>query len=289
MSKVITIKLTRAGRRTTLFNILDQDGNIIASNVTRSSLIDGLSYSVSNSVRMVTLSAIEDCTNTKTKLLENYTTSQIINTKFVETTVACLWRHLTEVNTSYNKFYGIIQPYILEYPFAYSNNDEILQNVKMYSKVYKFMQDSTGVFSYNDKIEIDDGFFNQAVVYNNQQSSGLLILEKKPKNNLNSYMSYPKYNSDSKTILYTKSDNFYQFNNFWNVVKDKTVPLFLTSCKNLSIDKKVNTINMLYGTQSFQKYSLRAKELKVRMILSNRSDINIVSQFILAGNQLSYK
>jgi len=102
-------------------------------------------------------------------------------------------------------------------------------------------------------------------------------------------MTYPIYNAESKTITYTKSDNFYQYNTFWGLVKDKTVPLFSTTCESLSIDKVVNQSNMDYTKRSFKKEPLRAKDLKIRHILDNSSDFHLVSQFIIAPAQISYK
>jgi hypothetical protein len=89
--------------------------------------------------------------------------------------------------------------------------------------------------------------------------------------------------------MYTKSDNFYQYNTFWSLVKNKSIPLFMTSCESLSIDKVVNQPNMDYGKRSFKKEPLRAKDLKVRHILDNSSEAHIVSQFIVTPAQISYK
>jgi hypothetical protein len=65
--------------------------------------------------------------------------------------------------------------------------------------------------------------------------------------------------------------------------------LFITSCESLSVDKLVNQTNMDYGKRSFKKEPLRAKDLKVRHILDNSSEAHIVSQFIVAPAQISYK
>jgi hypothetical protein len=46
---------------------------------------------------------------------------------------------------------------------------------------------------------------------------------------------------------------------------------------------------MDYGKRSFKKEPLRAKELKVRHILDNRSDAHLTSQFIVTPAQISYK
>ena len=96
-------------------------------------------------------------------------------------------------------------------------------------------------------------------------------------------------NTDSKTITYAKTDSFYQYNTFWALQKNDELPLFLTSCKSLSLDKEVNQPNMDYGGRSFKKSPLRAKNLKIRHILDNRSTTHIVSQFIVTPSQISYK
>jgi hypothetical protein len=46
---------------------------------------------------------------------------------------------------------------------------------------------------------------------------------------------------------------------------------------------------MDYGKRSFKKAPLRAKDLKVRLILDNKSDIHLVSQIFLTKSQISYK
>jgi hypothetical protein len=102
-------------------------------------------------------------------------------------------------------------------------------------------------------------------------------------------MQYPILNADSKTITYSKTDSFYQYNTFWALQKNDELPLFITSCKSLSLDKEVNQSNMDYGSRSFRKATLRAKNLKVRHILDNTSTTHIVSQFIVAPSQISYK
>jgi len=288
MSQVISIKLTHGGLSVGPFTIYDQFGNIIAENVSRKSLIKGLSLTVDDSVTMVTLSSVDDCSASKTRSLSDITKYEYAQTDYVFTNTTCVWRHLKNP-TIYNYFYGKIKPYIIEYPFAYQYFDEILQNVKDYTKVYKYLPWTGGTADDTAKIETDSVWFNKAIVYNGQQSSGLLTLVPKPVNNLKEYLSYPKYNTDSKSIIFAKNDNFYQYNTFWSVVKDKENPLFLQTCVNMSIDKVLNQSNMDYSIKSYKKESIRAKELKVRHILDDRYDAHLVSQFIYTPAQNSYK
>ena len=191
------------------------------------------------------------------------------------------WQHNTTIN-KYNNFYGQIAPYILEIPYVYKSQDEIIQSVSDYSKVNK-------VIDTKRFVQTDNNFFNKAWVYNDQQHSGELDLVPKPINSLASYMKYPIYNTDSKSILYAKSDNFYNYNGFWDIVNDYTQPIFTPSCVSLSFDKVLNTSNMNYTNRSYKKYPIRGKDARIRHILDNTSDVRITSQFTLIDTQISYK
>ena len=289
MSKIILIKLTSSSNKVTgPFKITDNLGNVLAVDVPKSQLISGIAYSVDDAVTAFTLESLGKCKISKIFPIKDLDAIDIAALGYTEINTGCVWRHLKNP-VIYNYFYGVIEPYILEYPFTYQYQDEILQNVKDYTKAYKYLPDLDGVSDECDKIETDDRWFNKAIVYNNQQSSGILELVPKPMHNLKEYMRYPMYNADSKTIVFTKSDNFYQYNTFWSLVKDKSIPLFIRTCETLSIDKVVNQPNMDYGKRSFKKEPLRAKDLKVRHILDNRSDAHLVSQFIVTPAQISYK
>ena len=288
MSKVITIKLTKAGTKIGPFDIYDQFGNIIASNISKETLIRGISYSVDDNVSTITIKAIGDCKSETSRGLREITRQEYESVKVENHTISCIWTHLTD-HTIFNDYYGLTEPYIIEYPFAYQYNDEILQNVEDYNKVYQYFKDSLHVSDRNNRIQIDDKWFNKAIVYNDQQSSGILDLNVKPKNNMSAYLKYPKFNADSKSILWAKVDNMYQYNTFWSLVKDKSHPLFLTTCESLSIDKVVNQSNMDYSMRAFRKDTIRAKDVKIRHYLENKNNICIVTQFIIAPAMLSYK
>lgn len=288
MAKNIVIKLKSSSLRSGPFNITDQFGNVIATNVSRHELVSGKAYSVADDVTLITLESFGKCKNKRTFAIGTITPSELANVNYIPSSNSCVWTHLKNT-TIYNTYYGNIEPYVIEYPFAYQFQDEILQNVKDYTKAYTYFLNSEFPFDEPDKIETNDRWFNKAVLYNGQQSTGILELVPKPLHNLNAYVSYPILNKESKTILFTKSDNFYQYNTFWSVVKDKKEPLFLRTCETLSIDKIVNQANMDYGSRSFKKEPLRAKDLKVRHILDNRSDTHLISQFIVTPAQISYK
>lgn len=290
MSKIVTIKLKRSGLRPGTFSIKDNFGVSLGDNISKDKLINGLSVEVSDSSSVITITQVgKNCCNKIINIpIVEKTREEITKIKFSEINKASLWRHLTD-DALFNSFYGCIHPYILEYPFAYGFNDEIIQDVKDYSKVYTYLPSVHHTSDYNRRIQEDNGYFNKSILYNDQQSTGVLELVQKPSRNMKAYMTYPKFKKESKEIIYTKSDNFYQFNTFWNIVKDKSLPLFNSTCESLSIDKEVNTSNMEYTPRSFRKDLIRGKDSKLRMILDNRSDIHIISQVVTEASQISYK
>ena len=287
MSKNIIIKLTKSGSNIGPFSVVDDLGNLLGENYTKEQLIDGVGFVVQDSVQVVTLSSTGENKISKNIPVTEISSLDLIN-NYTEISTGQIWKHLLNT-TKYNNYYGKIYPYIIEYPFAYQYQDEILQNVQDYSRVYKHIKDPFNSFTDFEKVEVNNEWFNKAVLYNGQQSSGILNLISKPINNLKEYVSYPKFNSYSKSILYTKSDNLYQYNTFWSVVKNTSEPLFVKSCENLSIDKEVNQSNMDYSSRSFKKEPLRAKYLKIRHIKDDSDNTHIVSQFIIGTTQKSYK
>ena len=189
------------------------------------------------------------------------------------------------VHTSYQTFYGKLEPYVLEYPFVYKAQDEIFQNIKDYTTILEY-------YNANDFYEINDNvYFNKAVLYNNQQCSGIRKLYPRPKGDMSKYFSYPKANADNIEIMFTKSDNYFNYNQIWDVVKNPNnhYPIWVESCVNKSIDKELNNDKFDYTNRAFQKTKLRAKDLKIRHINDYYSRYKFISKFMLAPTQISYK
>lgn len=285
--KTISIKLKNSGSATGPFDIKDDLGNLLGENIAKEEVIVGVSFVVSDSVKVVYISSKSGSKKVIAFPIESITIDEFEDVEYEDILKASSWRHLKNP-TLLNSFYGTIHAYVIEYPFSYPYHDQILQSVEDYTKAYIYHIEEDGEIDFNNRIEVDDEWFNKAVLYNNQQSSGVLNLVPKPMNKMKEYMKYPIIQSDSKSILYTKLDNFYQYNTFWSLVKDRTKPLFITSCSSLSIDKEVNQENMDYSARAFRKDTLRAKDLKIRHVLDNKTNVLLVSQFILSQSQISY-
>lgn len=291
MSKTIVVRLKKAGSKTTSFTIKDSAGTVLATDIPKKDLIKGLTFSVEDSTIFITLIPTNKgcCTSSFINIpITQISKEELVKTKYSTKINSSVWKHGTDI-TTYNKYYGCGYPYIIEYPFFFTYHDEILQSVKDFTKAFVYLPAVSGNFDTTRKIQTDDDYFNKSIIYNDQQSTGLLTLVPKPKNNMKEYMKYPIYSTDSKTILFTKSDNFYQYNTFWNVIKDKTQPIFNGSCESLSIDKELNQDNMDYSSRLFKKQPIRGKDVKIRHILDDSSTTHLVSQFIVTDSQISYK
>lgn len=192
-----------------------------------------------------------------------------------------LWSH-NKTFTLYNSFYGDLYPYILEYPFAYKFHDEILQNVREYCVSKKYTDFNN--FYQPDSIM----YFNKSIIYNGEECTGLLNLIPSPVNDLSARFKYPLYNADSKDILVAKSDNFFNYNTFWNVVVDNNKPFFTTSDNLRLTDKELDNTNLDYSKKSFAKGTIRGKDLKIRHILDDKNDVKLISRFIINSTVNSY-
>ncbi len=184
-----------------------------------------------------------------------------------------------KVFDSFCVFYGSQEPYILEYPFHYKQQDEILQTVMDYTSSQRYTDFDT---SYEPDETL---YFNKAFIRSRQQNTGLLNLIPQQNVGITNYLQYPKHNSDSKDILVSRRDNIMSFNSFWDITKDKTKPTTKIGCNKIDID--LDNTNLEYTPMLFKKYPLRAKDLKIRLIRDKATDFKMVSNFVVTETQTS--
>lgn len=188
-----------------------------------------------------------------------------------------IWKH--NIKNKFNTFYGKIEPYILEHPYSFSPLDQIIQNVTDYTKALKHTD-------WEEYVESDE-YFDEAILYSSQQCSGILKLVKKP--SFSNYNKYPVYNSDSKSVIYTKTDDNYRINTFWDLVVNSSQPIWKKSCSSLSIQKELNQSNMSYSKRAYKKAPIRSRDLRVRMTLNSKNDIHLLSHLSVVESSNSYK
>ena len=126
-----------------------------------------------------------------------------------------IWVHNSNCE-SYCNFYGKDYPFEVEFVVNSKGNQvETLRNVEYYMEVYKNAKNC------DDRFHVLDFNFDEAVVYNTEQCSGLLKLNLMPKNNAPEILNYPAINPTNIDILYTKEEQKYRFNQFWDITDDR--------------------------------------------------------------------
>jgi len=128
-----------------------------------------------------------------------------------------LWKH-NNVCNDYCKYYGKNYPFEIEIVASTGQQVSTLKSIEYILECYKRAE-----FNCFDQFHVLDFNFDEAVIYNSEQVSGLLNLNLMPKNNLALSLEYPKYNTanPSYDILFSKEENKYRFNQFWDITKDR--------------------------------------------------------------------
>lgn len=186
-----------------------------------------------------------------------------------------VWTHGSNYSL-FNNYYGVLSPYILEYPL-YFPREQIMQSLEDFSSTRKYT-DFDVYFEPQDTI-----FFNKGFIYTDQSCSGMLHLIPRT----NSFQRYPKYNPSSKEVLVTKTDNGFRINSITDLVTDKSSPFF-EAPSTPSSPKTLKQSSFTYQ-QKFKEVPLREKMFKIRLILDDKNDTKIISQFLLTDTTQSQR
>jgi hypothetical protein len=162
-----------------------------------------------------------------------------------------------QTNKSYQIVYGELKQFIIELPNFYKYRTDILASVMIQSEALKYLN----VDDYKQAFPV---FFNKAVIWNKYQSTGMLRLVYDNPNNDDLAIDYPKYNSDSISILYSSKDNYYTFNHLWNIAKPNNA-IWLENPTD-PIIKNLNLTRDNYLTDTDDLDRIRGYETFIRMI-----------------------
>jgi hypothetical protein len=133
---------------------------------------------------------------------------------FYTTKDSGIWRHNYRVD-DYCNFYGNYYPFEIDYIAQTGQLVNTTRNVEYLMEAYKFAPNGVDAF------HVLDENFDHAVIYNSEQVSGMLNLNLKPKENPFAMLNYPVINPNSIDILFSKEEQKYRFNQFWDVTRDR--------------------------------------------------------------------
>ena len=128
--------------------------------------------------------------------------------------VGGIWRHNVRTDLFAN-FYNVQYPWEVDIIETTGQTVNTLRSVEYHLESYFYTEDQLNRFH-----DLDYNF-DEAIIYNSEQISGLLNLNLMPKNNTPLAMSFPIVNADSIDILFTKEEQKYRFNQFWDITNDR--------------------------------------------------------------------
>ena len=187
-----------------------------------------------------------------------------------------VWSHLPFTST-YQVFYGVLYPFIVEYPVVSQLVTSQLASINYWLDVRK----------YYDRHNFTDIFgvgFNKAVVYNNFQNSGLLELVPQQTNNIRQNLLYPKHKTNSIEILQTEINGRWSFNYLYNTIKTERagLPIWLEDCAQ--IEKVLD--DRLLNYKSMRKDYLRGDYFLVRLIQDAESRFKFMLRWSIQERDL---
>ena len=146
---------------------------------------------------------------------------------FHTTKANTIWKH-NYTCQQYCNYYGVNYPFEIEFPIITGQSTTIVKSIEYILECYRRDIDCV------DQFHVLDFNFDTAIVYNSEQISGYLKLNLFPKNNIPLTLQYPKYNASAPVIidsalvgrpgfdiLFSKEENKYRFNQFWDVTKNR--------------------------------------------------------------------
>lgn len=201
---------------------------------------------------------------------------------FMTTKDADIWVHADRCD-SYCNFYGINYPFEVEFTTHTNNDVNTIRNITYLMEAYIYNENCM------DRFHVLDENFDEAVVYNSEQCSGLLRLNLTPKNNPIETLRYPIINLDNIDILYSKEEQKYRFNQFWDITDDRGEfnpdairTIFLT--EDNGYIRNLNPGNLDYNKNQLERKKFRHYEHIVLLRKRVSGNKNIVVSLLFKNN-----
>lgn len=164
------------------------------------------------------------------------------------------WKHNDRCD-SFGNFYNINYGWEVEFPVNTQTTVTTIKSVEYYLEVLRYN------INCSDRYHVLDANFDEAILYNTEQISGLLKLNSKPKGNPAALLTYPKVNLNSIDILVAKEENKYRFNQFWDTARDRgefsglQITNFITQCNGYRMD--INPVAVNYQKSPLERKKFR--------------------------------
>jgi len=189
-----------------------------------------------------------------------------------------IWRHNKRCD-SYCNFYGVDYPWEIEFQLDNLPAVTTLRSIEYFMQVFEFDENCRDRFH---NLEFN---FDEAVIYNSEQVSGLLRMNLAPKNDVRALKDFPLVGLNQIDIVYSKVEQKYRVNQFWDVTRDRgefspTVTESIWETEPNGYIKNLNPINLNYSKDQLQRKKMRHNNNRIllrRTVSGNKKMIMLVN------------
>ena len=207
----------------------------------------------------------------------------LINTS----TGASTWNHNLSIYT-YQTYYNRLYPYILEYnvnsfpQVSTVNSVTLMQDIQEYYSDYEYYSLSTA-----NKKNVAN--FTKAIIYNKEQSSGVIKLIPEEFGNTRQKITYPRMTATGIEALISRREHLYTFNGFWNVAaQGNGQPLWSTQWSDLVTQYPIDKVpTNIEDKGQYQLSKVKGKYVKVRLFFESEQDVKATVHFLAVNNKKS--
>jgi len=181
-----------------------------------------------------------------------------------------IWKH-NLVCDSFCNYYGVNYPFEVEYVQNQGQTVTTTRSIEYILECYKY---SKNCLDYNHLLNEN---FDGAIVYNTEQISGDLILNLSPLNNPYAINNYPIINTSSIDILFSKVEQKYRFNEFWDITNDRgqtsanTTPMWVTEANGYIRNINTTYVNYNKGATQRKKFRHYINKVLLKKLVSGSS------------------
>jgi len=192
-----------------------------------------------------------------------------------------LWAH-NLTNKSFQNYYGKLNPFIVELVRKFSIEKNVLTSVNYSADVIQYHN------KYDKFYNKDIIPFNRGIIYNNNQTTGLIEFEKKNYNDLSLFLNYPIIQHNKSTIEIVNKEGEWKFNNFYDFAKNQTnnIPLFLSNVSNSY--SRINYNALDYSKIDLNKNRLRGDWFRFKFINDKETNYKIILKYLINKSKISF-
>ena len=210
-----------------------------------------------------------DCKNQMWLSFHDWKPSFLLPSKthFMSVKGTGVWKHNQRCDLFCN-FYGTNYPFDIEFVSATGQMVNSVRSVEYLLEAYRYYNDC------QDKFHVLDENFDTAMIYNSEQVSGLLELVKKDKSNPFAMLTFPQIGTSSIKINFSKEENKYRFNQFWDITKDRgefsgvSVPMFITKPNGYEFEINPQYVNYQKAPLERKKFRHNVNRVYMRKVKS---------------------